>query len=62
VHRRDATRPEPAQGDEHPKWWAADRVAEIIDGDDDAVPAGLDPEAIAAARRIARRLRLRGNG
>lgn len=32
-----------------------DQVREVIDGDG-PVPAGLDPESIAAARRIARRL------
>lgn len=36
-------------------YWGAERVRELIDGDGPA-PRGLDSEAIAAARRIARRL------
>lgn len=35
--------------------WGNERVRQVIDGDG-PVPHGLDPEAIAAARRIARRL------
>lgn len=35
--------------------WGRERVAELVDGDSPA-PQGLDPEALAAARRIAQHL------
>ena len=35
--------------------WGRERVQQVIDGDE-PVPHGLDPETVAAARRIARRL------
>jgi len=35
--------------------WRWEQVRELIDGDG-PIPSGLDPESIAAARRIARRL------
>lgn len=38
--------------------WNAERLAQVIDGDG-PVPQGLDPETIAAARRIARALNRR---
>lgn len=38
-----------------------DRVRKIVDDDEATQPIGIDPETIAAARRIARRLAEFGN-
>jgi hypothetical protein len=40
----------------------ADRVRALLDDPDATVPIGIDPETIAAARRIARRLQETDDG